>query len=99
MLQNEIFVILKINEEPFLFSIDPFLLVMKSHLLTFTSKNPNFNISDYQSYKIFISENQIELNKMKEVYNTYDVSMLASEVLLKKQYSSGGVFINTFKSK
>lgn len=99
-LQNEIFMLLNINNQSYLFSVDPFLEIIKCHLLSFSSKISTVSFQNIEKYKILISENKLEINDNKnKLDNTYDVSFLANQKLLKNKYSLSGVFVKKYANK
>lgn len=91
-LQNEIFLLLKIENEPFVFSLDPYLQVLKCHLVSFTSRKTDVVFRRDDDFKVCISENKIQLDKHSSP-SSMDVSILASQIMLGKKFSSTGVFI------
>jgi hypothetical protein len=92
VLQNEIFVLLDIDNSPFLVSIDPIMCIIKCHLLSFSSLKTAFNIENILKYNILISEEKLELNDHRVVTDK-DVSLLANQIILKNKFASSGVFI------
>lgn len=99
-MQKEVFLLIKIKHNLFLFSVDPYLHIMKCHLLSFFSKKTQVDLNLVKNFKILISEKNLELNKQRQKPNsTVDMSLLASQALLHKKFTSLGAFIKTVKTE
>lgn len=100
-LQNEIFVVLRVATHPLVLSLDPFLRVLKSHLVSFSSKRFETDVTRDKACRVWLSERTVQLSAPEDPDpgDRADVSVLANRLLLQKRFSSLGLFVRSLADR